>query len=76
MFLSKYGLTKKNYMLHMGQYLYKKNCILIYKKREKKFSVVLENTFVDFPLYLFFGIYIKFVKFLKNLVNISITLKI
>jgi hypothetical protein len=38
--------------------------------------MVLENTCVDFPLYLFLEVYNKFVKFLKNLTNISITLKI
>jgi len=48
-----------------------KNCILIIKKREKcLFSMVLENTCVDF-----FFIYIKFVNFLKDLINILITLK-
>jgi len=38
--------------------------------------MVLENICVDFPLYLFLKIYNKFVKFLKDLTNISITLKI
>jgi hypothetical protein len=38
--------------------------------------MVLENIYVDFPLYLFLKIYNKFVKFLKDLTNISITLKI
>jgi hypothetical protein len=38
--------------------------------REKIFSIVLENFCV------FFGIYNKFVKFLKDLANVSITLKI
>jgi hypothetical protein len=47
-----------------------KNCLLFIKMREKFFSIVLENFCV------FFGIYNKFVKFLKDLANVSITLKI
>ena len=44
--------------------------------REKKFSIVLENFCVDFFLCISFGIYNKFVKFLKDLTNIPIILKI
>jgi len=42
------------------------------KQRKSYFRKVLENSRVDF----FFEIYNKFVKFLTDLVNISITLKI
>jgi hypothetical protein len=42
----------------------------------KKISILLENTCVDFPLHFFLRIYNKFVKFFKDLVNISIILKI
>jgi hypothetical protein len=55
--------------LHMIQFLWK-NCIFL-----KKIGIVLENTCADFPLH-FFGIYNNFVKFLKDLANISITVNI
>jgi hypothetical protein len=61
---------KKRFMLiQLGPY---RNCLLFIKKRKKCFSIVLNIFFVF--LCIFYGICNKFLKFLKDLANISIIL--
>jgi hypothetical protein len=71
-FLPNLALKKKCFLLVVYDQILIKIAFYLYKKREKWFLPLFLENFYAF----FFGIYNKFIKFLKNLINISITLKL